>query len=386
MKLRALMAATVLLALLPGIGGAQSLSSRIDEKQKAVDAKRAKEGVLTADIRGYSTRIDALQSDITGLQTRESRLQADLDRKLARLSAIQADLRTERARLIRLRAKLEEGRIALSHRLVDLYKADSPDLLTVVLNSDGFASLIENAEFARRIGRQDRRIIIAVTTAKAESERTAKRLDKLEDEATRIADEVQDRRDEVAGIRVSLETRRDEYAAARDKRSTVLASVRDDRQELEGDLKALQAQEAKIQARLAGVSTAGIGPVRSGSSAGLIWPVNGSIVSPFGQRWGRLHAGVDIAIPSGTPVRAAQTGTVQIAGWVSGYGNYVCIQHAGSLSTCYGHNTSLAVHVGQSVTQGQTISSSGCTGHCYGPHVHFETRINGAPVDPMGYL
>ena len=114
--------------------------------------------------------------------------------------------------------------------------------------------------------------------------------------------------------------------------------------------------------------------------------MNGTIVSPFGMRWGRLHAGVDIAVPSGTPVHASQAGTVRIAGWVSGYGNYVCVQHTGSLSTCYGHNTSLAVHVGQSVSRGQVISSSGCTGHCFGPHVHFETRINGTPVDPMSYL
>jgi murein DD-endopeptidase MepM/ murein hydrolase activator NlpD len=170
----------------------------------------------------------------------------------------------------------------------------------------------------------------------------------------------------------------------RAEKNTVLASVRDHRESLEGDLRKLQEQEARIQARLAGVSGP-IGPVRAGSG-GLIWPVNGPVVSGFGQRWGRLHAGVDIAVPSGTPVRAAATGSVRIAGWVSGYGNYICIQHQGALSTCYGHNTSLAVHVGQSVSQGQVISSSGCTGHCFGPHVHFETRINGAPVDPMGYL
>jgi murein DD-endopeptidase MepM/ murein hydrolase activator NlpD len=114
--------------------------------------------------------------------------------------------------------------------------------------------------------------------------------------------------------------------------------------------------------------------------------VNGPVVSPFGQRWGRLHAGVDIAVPSGTPVHAADSGTVQIAGWVDGYGNYTCIQHNASLSTCYGHQTSIATHVGANVTQGQVIGSSGCTGHCFGPHVHFETRINGSPVDPMGYL
>jgi murein DD-endopeptidase MepM/ murein hydrolase activator NlpD len=104
------------------------------------------------------------------------------------------------------------------------------------------------------------------------------------------------------------------------------------------------------------------------------------------MRWGRLHAGVDIAVPSGTPVHAAQSGRVAIAGWVSGYGNYTCIQHSGGLSTCYGHQSSIGVSVGQSVSQGQVIGSSGCTGHCFGPHVHFETRINGTPVNPMGYL
>jgi murein DD-endopeptidase MepM/ murein hydrolase activator NlpD len=144
-----------------------------------------------------------------------------------------------------------------------------------------------------------------------------------------------------------------------------------------------------VQAQLAvaqnGTPSANAGPIRPGSG-GLIWPVNGPIVSPFGMRWGRLHAGVDIAVPSGTPVHAAQSGRVIIAGSVGGYGNYICIAHGGSLSTCYGHNSSLGVSQGQSVKQGQVISSSGCTGHCFGPHVHFETRINGSPVDPMGYL
>jgi murein DD-endopeptidase MepM/ murein hydrolase activator NlpD len=388
MRLRLLIAAValplVLWAWLPVPGGASSLSSRIQNKQHAVDARKAREGVLTADIQGYSSKIDSLQADITGLQTRESRLQADLDAKLARLSRIQADLRAERGKLARLRAKLVEGRRALAARLVDLYKADSPDLLGVVLNAHSFAELIESTEFARRIGRQDNRIITAVRVAKTESVRTEAHLDELSDDAREIAAVVQDRRDEVASIRGDLEVRRDQFAEARADKNTALASVRADREDLEGDLKELQEQEARIQAKLAGVSGP-IGPVRSGTG-GLIWPVNGPIVSGFGTRWGRLHAGVDIAIPSGTPVRAAASGSVQIAGWVSGYGNYICIQHSGSLSTCYGHNTSLAVSAGQSVSQGQVISSSGCTGHCFGPHVHFETRINGAPVDPMSYL
>jgi len=389
MRLRLLIAAVALplalWALLPLPEGAASLSSRIQKKQGAVEGKRSQERVLTSDIRGYSVRIDSLQADITSLQAQEARLQADLDVKLARLAAIQDDLRAERARLARLRARLQQGRIALANRLVELYKADSPDVLTVVLESDGFAELLESSEFARRIGRQDNRILTAVSEAKAQSTRAADRLAGLEDDARTVAAGVQQRRDEVARVRGTLVTRRDAYASARQEKNAVLSKVRDQREHLEGDLDELRAQEARIQARLAGVPSTGIGPVRTGSG-GLIWPVNGPIVSGFGQRWGRLHAGVDIAVPNGTPVRSPASGSVRIAGVVGGYGNYVCIQHAGALSTCSAHNTSIAVSVGQSVSQGQVIASSGCTGHCLGPHVHFETRINGAPVDPMGYL
>ena len=89
-------------------------------------------------------------------------------------------------------------------------------------------------------------------------------------------------------------------------------------------------------------------------------------------------------MPEGTPLRAAASGRVAIAGWVGGYGNYICIQHSGSLSTCYGHQSRIGVSVGQSVSQGQVIGYSGSTGHCTGPHLHFEVRINGSPVDPLG--
>jgi peptidoglycan hydrolase CwlO-like protein len=270
MRLRHLAMAVTLLLVLPALGGASSLSSRIQEKQRQVEAQRAQEGVLTADIRGYSDRIGSLQSDITVLQTKETRLQADLDGKLARLAAIQRDLRTERARLARLRVKLAEGERLLAARLVDLYKADSPDLVTVVLNSHGFADLLENSEFARRVGRQDNRIITAVREAKRESTISAARFAGLAADARQLAAVVQDRRDEVADVKSDLVSRRDEYSRARARKNTVLASVRSDRQDLEGDLKALQAQEARIQARLAGVPAA-IGPVRAGSG-GLIWP------------------------------------------------------------------------------------------------------------------
>ena len=396
MRLRLLIAAVtvplVLWALLPLVAaGKPSLSSRIQDKRDQIAGKKSTERVLSTSIASYSSRIGDLQSDITRLSARQAAIQADLDAKLARLAAIQRDLRAERARLARLRARLAEARVLLARRLVDLYKADNPDVLTVVLNADGFADLLERSEFARRVGQQDRRIIRVVQAAKADAIATAKRLARLEDEARAIAEAIERRRDEVVQVKDTLVDRRDQYAVVRAKKQSALSSVRADRRDLEGDLQALEAQQARITAALQrsaagnGYNPSVAGPIRSGSG-GLIWPVNGPIVSPFGMRWGRLHAGVDIAVPSGTPVRAAAAGGVAIAGWVSGYGNYVCIQHGGALSTCYGHNTSLAVSVGQHVGQGQIISSSGCTGHCFGPHVHFETRINGAPVDPMGYL
>jgi murein DD-endopeptidase MepM/ murein hydrolase activator NlpD len=153
----------------------------------------------------------------------------------------------------------------------------------------------------------------------------------------------------------------------------------------------MQAQQAAIQARLARAATAraagsaGGGPVRRGSGQ-LNWPANGPVSSPFGQRWGRLHAGIDMPLPVGTPLRAADSGRVAIAGFVGGYGNYTCIQHTATLSTCYGHQSRLGVSEGQSVSQGQVIGASGNTGNSTGPHLHFEVRISGNPVDPMGYL
>jgi murein DD-endopeptidase MepM/ murein hydrolase activator NlpD len=99
-----------------------------------------------------------------------------------------------------------------------------------------------------------------------------------------------------------------------------------------------------------------------------------------------MHEGIDLAVPTGTPVVAAAAGTVIVAGWLGGYGNLVVVDHGNGFSTAYGHNTSVAVGFGQSVAQGQLVAYSGNTGHSTGPHVHFEVRINGSPVDPLGYL
>jgi murein DD-endopeptidase MepM/ murein hydrolase activator NlpD len=152
--------------------------------------------------------------------------------------------------------------------------------------------------------------------------------------------------------------------------------------------------QAKIAARLAGYGSVPLpaGPIRGGGS-GLIWPVDGPVVSGFGSRTingsYEYHPGIDIAVPSGTPIRAAAAGTVIFTEPESssgGYGNYTCIDHGGGLSTCYAHQESFAVSAGQQVSQGQIIGYSDCTGYCFGPHLHFEVRIDGEVTDPMAYL
>jgi murein DD-endopeptidase MepM/ murein hydrolase activator NlpD len=122
------------------------------------------------------------------------------------------------------------------------------------------------------------------------------------------------------------------------------------------------------------------------SSASLSSPVRGAQSSPYGMRWGRMHEGVDIAAPSGTPIRAAACGTVSVRGQQSGYGNIVCITHTSTFATCYAHMSGFAVAGGQRVQTGQTIGYVGCTGSCTGPHLHFETRVNGRAQNPGHYL
>jgi murein DD-endopeptidase MepM/ murein hydrolase activator NlpD len=358
------------------------LQRKIERKRDQIEWRRGRERVLTSDISAYTRRINDLQGEISVLQGRQVSLEADLGAKRAELARIQELLRQERLRLARLRARLAEAKAALADRLVQLYKADRPDVVTVVLESDGFADLLERTEFMQRVSSQDARIIARVREAKAEATAIAARLERLERQAEQVAQQIEARVAEVAAIKGQLVDRRERWESARAEKSNLLVNTREDRRVLEDHLAALEREQSEVLARLSGGTA---GPVRQGSGA-LIWPVNGAISSGFGMRWGRLHAGVDIPVPVGTGIRAAAGGRVAIAGWVGGYGNYTCIQHGGSLSTCYGHQSSIGVSVGQSVSQGQVIGSSGNTGNSTGPHLHFETRVNGNPVDPLGYL
>jgi peptidoglycan DL-endopeptidase CwlO len=367
------------------------IQSQINRKQSLIGGHKAHERVLTTDIAAYTQRIHSLQSGIDRLSTRQRTLEASLTAKRAQLAAIQAKLRAEMARLARLRARLLVAQQVLARRLVQIYKSGRPDLIGVVLNAHGFEDLLEQSEFIKRISQQDTRIIGAVKTAKAQATTSAAQLGALQRQQARVTAQVQSERDQVASARDGLVTQRKAIQTVRARKAALLNSSRARRHELQDDVTHLVAEQAKIQAKLTGAG-AGMpaGPIRQGSG-GLIWPVNGPITSPFceSRAWEACHPGIDIGVPEGTPIRAAEAGRVALmepTAASGGYGNYTCIQHTATFSTCYAHQSRFATSVGANVAQGQIIGYSGCTGRCFGPHLHFETRVNGQVVNPMNYL
>lgn len=372
---------------------AANLQKKIQVTQGKIGRKKGTERVLTSDITRYTQRINRLQTRIGGLQSREQRVQADLDRKRAELTRLQTELRDERARLVRLKARLVEARQILAQRLVELYQADKPDLVTVIMNAKGFADLIERGEFLRRINEQDTRIVTTVRDAKADARAAATRLARLERRQQTVTDIVQRRRDEIASIKQGLIDTRVGYDRTKAGKQNALRKVRADRHELEEDLSAMRRQSAKIAAQLNRPSVgAGLpaGPIKRGNGS-LIWPVNGPITSPFceSRAWESCHPGIDIGVPAGTPIRAAAAGRValmQSVGASGGYGNFTCIQHTQVMATCYAHQSRFATSLGARVSQGQVIGYVGCTGRCFGDHLHFEVRLNGAVTNPLNYL
>ncbi len=352
----------------------QDLQGELDESQAELSEKRDRADVLTSDIAEYSDQIAQLEGEIALLEEREAEVQARLDE-------VKAELQAARARLEELRKRLDLSINLLEDRLVAIYKDDEPDALTVILEADGFDDLVERYEYLQRIHDQDEAIVTRVRDLRVEQVDLVGQI-----EAAKA--EIAAKRRELERTRMQVEARQGDLEAVQAERQGVLDQVEENIQRLEGDISDIQGQ---IEAELQG-STSSSGSLPSGSpdssvsSSGLIWPVDGVLTSPFGWRWGRMHEGIDIGLPAGSPIVAAASGTVALAAPYGGYGNYTCIDHGGGLSTCYAHQSVIGVSVGQSVSQGESIGLVGCTGSCFGDHLHFEVRINGSAVDPLGYL
>ena len=391
-----LLLAGLMLLVSPVASGQESASEqkrmvdgRIGALEEKIQAAREREGVLSSEIEVVSDKIDALQNDVDAASARLGELETVLALHQRRLDRLNQLYELQTRKLVFLQRQHREAVARLSKRLVEIYTSERTSSLSVVLESGNFSDMLDQLEFLSTIGRQDHKIALEVERAKLQMQETRNSTRRTRRQVAETTRAVAARTAEQRAVRDRLAWSQRELATARrDKRAT-LASVREDKEEAIGHMRDLQAQSAALAARIRSAQSSSSfvpAPTGAASAAGFVWPVHGVLTSGFGWRWGRMHEGVDIAVSNGTPVVAAKAGVVIVAGWMGGYGNLVVVDHGGGVATAYGHNTSVTVGVGQHVEQGQLIAYSGSTGHSTGPHVHFEVRINGSAVDPMGYL
>ena len=341
---------------------------------------------------GYGQRasirrtIETKQDEVNAAKKAEERARAQLqrvERELARTRA-QKDATRQKWTLAKKKeaeakkgyeaavAKYNKQKEAFQERIVELYMEGETTYLEVLLEAKDFYDLVNRAYLCQKLVEADAGLFKAI---KAQKERLAK----AEREWKNKAEEAQAReaklREQEAVLGVVEKRQRD-----------VSARAKSARQRAERDLAALREESRRIEQMLRLIGGTSTVPKWSGK---YLVPVRGRLSSGFGMRfhpilkeW-KMHTGVDISARTGTPIAASAGGVVVFSGWRRGYGNTVMIDHGGRISTLYAHCSRLLVRVGQQVKQGQTIATVGSTGLSTGPHVHWEKRLYGKPVNPL---
>lgn len=388
------------MAALAGAGG-MALSAPVDEKagvdrrlERARDRlqqARGRESVLTGEVQSYTDRIRALEARLGPLRARSRELEAELSGLRARLDELTRRLEVERRRLVRAEAALARRQALLGRRLRDLYARGEPDPILVLVESGSLAAAVETADVMQRIVDRDRDLARSVRRYAGEVRATRDAIASVRAEVARSEARAERAAVEARAAKAELETRRAGVQRLLSARRALLSAVRGDRHTIEAEARDLERRSAALAARIRAAQGPAAGPsggvaVAPSSSSGLAWPVSGPITSGFGPRWGRMHEGLDIAGGSGTPIAAAAAGTVIVAGANGGYGNLIVVDHGGGVSTAYAHLSSIAVSPGQRVGQGTVVGGMGTTGRSTGVHLHFEVRVNGSAVNPLGYL
>jgi len=379
-----------LLAASPALGGGNlgqqkaTLDAQLAAVQAKIQSTRARESVLNGQIGTLTGRIQSIDTQVSDVAGRLSALRTDLALRRTRIKALNAlvDTQTRRAAFLHREYVLDAER--LDQRLIGLYEDPTPGTMQLVLQAKSFQDVLDELDYLGRVAQQDKQIALTVASAKQRVVAARKRTREARRRVRNEANLIDARLQQVAIIHNELLTSETKLANAKAGKSLALTLARAQEESAVKESQAIQAASAAIEAKLRAAD--GTTTAASPSEAGLIWPVEGPITSPFGPRWGGFHPGIDIGVSTGTPIHAAAAGTVVYCGWESGYGNLVVIDHHNGLATAYGHQSRIAVSCNEEVAQGQVIGYSGCTGFCTGPHLHFEVRVNGTPVDPIGYL
>ncbi len=341
------------------------VQSQMNEAQHRKELAEEQISSVSELLRQIQSELDAALDELHAVEVQQSQVNAQIQQTEVELAAAQK--------------RLDERERILNKRLRDVYMHGKLNYLEVVLGAKNFTDFANRLEFLKRIVSADLNLI---TEIRAERELILQKKQQLE---------VQ--RQQLAKLQAEAEAKKTVVENKKQDQLIVLARLQDEKALAEASYAELQATSQDIEARIRARQQQGAsaGQVVHGSGV-FVWPTSGPITSPFGYRIHPIfgtqiyHSGIDIGVDTGTPIVAADGGVVIEADWLGGYGYAVVIDHGNGLSTLYGHNSELAVSPGQSVQQGQVIAYAGSTGYSTGPHCHFEVRVNGSPVDPMGYL
>lgn len=358
--------ATLLCTLLiPAAGSLADSDSKLDDI-------RNKLGKVREQIESRETKAGSLQDEVDTLNSEMIALRNQLSRIDARVATVEAEVRSAEARIAETQRQINRIKDRAIEQAVSLYKAGSTETIDALLNAESLSELDARVE------------MLGVAAEKSTGAL-------IEYGRLRVTIEAQNRDlfAKKAELEVIQEEKSKHLATLDDKHDVLARKLAELEKELghlhahEGELEdAANAITARIRANSAQAGVAALGE----SAGGFIWPLNGAITSYYGPRWGSMHTGIDIDGVTGQPIVASKAGTVIMAGVYSGYGNAVIVDHGGGIQTLYAHLSAFGVSNGQSVSQGQVVGNVGCTGSCTGDHLHFEVRVNGSPVDPMGYL
>jgi murein DD-endopeptidase MepM/ murein hydrolase activator NlpD len=331
-------------------------------KEKLRETKKQQRDVLT-QIRQVDYTLDKIGDDMDYTRARLSETNSSLSRCEKHLAEATGDLNDRRALLAR--------------RLRCAYEHGSSNLVCFLLDADDTWDILARSYYLSRIVRADGRLLDQIEEKRRELDSV--RLDLNEKKAQAEAFE---RR---------LGSKQEEQRAQRRSKQQLLSRLKTQRAVAEAALAELERESQEIEAEIQALTAtkAGQERFRNPWAGGFIRPLPGPVTSGFGMRMHpilkvrKMHTGVDLDGDTGDPIRAAAGGTVIIAETKKGYGKTVVIDHGGGITTLYGHCSKLLVSVGQEVKQGEVIAEVGSTGLATGPHLHFEKRINGKPVNPL---
>lgn len=368
---------------------ADDLDDQVQDLQGQIDSSRLEQENWQQVIEDVSAKLKQIQAD---LDAANARLQSIRSRQ----AEINAQIVQTQNEIVKMEAYLKTRQNVLNRRVRAIYMHGQLNYLEVILGANSFSDFANRVEFLKRVIRSDYNLILeiqkqkaAIEAKKAQLEEDKRQLDALAAEAEKTQKEIAAKKAEQQKVLDAAKSNKAAAAQMEQDLNAQLASVRNLIQQR------LAAAEAARQAAQQASSDEGGGGSDDNYVQGtgaMGWPCSGPITSPFGYRTHPIfgttifHAGIDIGVDYGTPIHAADSGVVVYSGWIAGYGNAVIIDHGGGVSTLYGHNQSLAVSEGQSVSKGSVIAYAGSTGNSTGPHCHFEVDVNGSPVNPMGYL